>query len=37
MYKQFLGIYCKNIQFCDPSAKFEEMFCVTKLNNLVTN
>lgn len=28
MYKQFLDTYCKNIQFCNPSAKFEEMFSV---------
>lgn len=29
MYKQFVGIYSKNIRFCNPSAKFEEMFSVT--------
>lgn len=28
MHEQFPGFYCENALFCNPFAKFEEMFSV---------
>lgn len=29
MHEQFLGFYCENAQYCNPSAKSEDMLDVT--------